>query len=96
MYAIRSYYASPNKIITKTDLGFNDDNFVVAIVGVRLDNEVTEEFVEKIKDIYEKNPKARFLFIGAYSKYEATAKKHDLGSYTKHIKITENLVGYFV
>lgn len=52
------------KSYKREELGLSADKFVVAIVGNRLDIEVTDEFLEIIKDILDINERIDFVVIG--------------------------------
>lgn len=46
------------------DFGIPEDGFAVAIVGNRLDTEISREFMDIMKRILEREPKVYFLLIG--------------------------------
>ncbi|MCI8483301.1 MAG: glycosyltransferase [Lachnospiraceae bacterium] len=52
------------KDYTREELGLPEEKFLIAIVGNRLDLDVTEEFVQIMKKILTKTSKASFVFIG--------------------------------
>lgn len=54
--------------LTREALGLPQNRFLLSVVGIRLDSEVTEEFVSKIKPVFEHD--CHFVFAGDFFKYE--------------------------
>lgn len=54
--------------ITRADLGFAEDDFVIVVVGSRLDVEVTDEFLGMLEPIV--NEKIKVGFLGYFDTYE--------------------------
>ncbi|GHU42869.1 hypothetical protein FACS1894111_07500 [Clostridia bacterium] len=52
------------KHVTKAELGLSETDFLCAVVGTRLEKEITEEFVEMILKI--EQVEIKFIFIGNY------------------------------
>lgn len=57
---------------TREELGIPKDEFVMAVVGNRLDYDVKDDFLEKM----EKLERGFFLFIGAFATYEEKVRKY--------------------
>lgn len=63
-----------------------DDAFVFAVVGLRLDREVDDTFLEMCGTIAASNPKAYFAFAGNFSKHEKLMANHPaLGPHARYI-----------
>lgn len=60
---------------SRQDFNLPEDAFLVAIVGNRLDDELSESFISVMGDILEISPKLRLVFIGKMSKEIATLDK---------------------
>jgi Glycosyltransferase len=58
---------------TREQLGLPEDRFLVAIVGARLDEEVTDEFINAVLGSH---PSVHLVFIGPMTKYEAMKARH--------------------
>ncbi|WP_027204500.1 glycosyltransferase [Butyrivibrio fibrisolvens] len=57
-------------VLSKADLGMKEEDFEIAIVGGRLDDEVGPEFLEMIRKVAGSVSNVRFNFCGIFSKYE--------------------------
>ncbi len=62
--------------ITRKEVNIPEDVFVIAIIGARLDYEITNEFVELLERIAIYNIK--IVFIGSYLKYNDLIKEYPL------------------
>lgn len=71
----------------KEEYGISKDTFVILIVGNRLDSEISDEFLSIMDNIYEKNRKIQYVFIGECSLLE---KKIKCGEY----KFNYLFIGY--
>jgi glycosyltransferase involved in cell wall biosynthesis len=60
-----------NNIYTRKELNLPDDKFLLAIVGARLDQEVTDEFIEMLMKTA--NVGTHFVFIGIFDNYHKIA-----------------------
>lgn len=58
--------------VSRAELGITEDVFVLTMVSTRLDNEVTNEFLQMLEDAL--NEKMRIVFIGGFSSYEEKMK----------------------
>lgn len=62
---------------TREEYGFSEDTFIITTVGVRLQTELTEEFVEAVVEFLLKNENAVWILVGSKickyitSKYQA-------------------------
>ncbi len=54
--------------ITRRELGVPEDSFLIIVVGMRLDEEVTEEFLAILEEIL--TPDMYVGFLGVFSKYD--------------------------
>ena len=73
------YHKPPKfKSLNRTDYDLTDDAFVFAVIGLRLDTEVTEAFKRTIKTIIAGNDKAHFIFAGAFETYEKAIQQDPL------------------
>lgn len=63
-----------NKIITRKDIGLENDAFVIAIVGGRLETEITDELWDELSKLYNEN--VVIVTIGNYGKKEKVNKKY--------------------
>lgn len=48
----------------RSDFGFSEKDFIIAIVGTRLESEITEDFLELMKEIQEEIPNITYMIIG--------------------------------
>lgn len=56
--------------ISRKDLGISENDFLMIVVGFRLDEEVTTEFLQMLDDIIE--PDMHVVFLGRFNSYEAS------------------------
>lgn len=60
--------------VTRTGLGIPENVFLMVVVGYRLKDEVTDEFLEMLEEILQKDMYVGFL--GTFDDYEERIKKH--------------------
>lgn len=60
--------------ISKGDLGISEEAFLLAVVGARLDTEITDEFLDMLEELEES--KLQVIFLGVFQGYEAIIQKH--------------------
>lgn len=72
--------------VTRTDAGLLENSFVMAVVGARLDEEVTDDFLEMVQSVLKEN--MQLVFIGFFKKFETV-----LGRFPKLRRQAVNL-GY--
>ena len=58
---------------TRDELGFPEDKFILAVVGTRLDDDVSFEFLNEMKEVIENG--CYLLFIGKYNQYSQHCEK---------------------
>lgn len=74
----------------KSSLGFEEDAFVVAIVGNRLDDELDAPFVRIMMEIAEREGRCRFMIIGScHRDFSASS----LGGKVRNLGYQEDLTG---
>lgn len=59
--------------ILRKDIGVSDESFLLVVVGARLDNEVTNEFLQMLEEVIEKNMYVGFF--GNFSTYETKIQR---------------------
>lgn len=64
------YFDGNGKDISRKELGLPEEQFLIAIVGNRLETEIDEEFVQIMKNIMKEYSCTAFVFIGAAGKLE--------------------------
>lgn len=60
--------------ITRKEVGISDEKFLIIVVGARLDDEVTDEFLSMLNGIIKHDMQIGFL--GNFSKYESYLSKY--------------------
>jgi hypothetical protein len=71
---------------TRAQMGFAEKQFVVLVVGWRLDDEISQEFLAMLEHVTEKQKNIIVAFMGIYGKYEtATAKFPILASSSRFL-----------
>ncbi len=80
--------------VTKQELGISPDWFVCAVVGARLNDEVTPEFVNMMLSV--KDKRIKFAFIGKFDEgYERYANEYsDFRDRTINLGFTSNILGF--
>ena len=63
---------------TKGQLGFREEQFVLLIVGWRLDEEISNEFLQMLDSVCHKDARIVAAFMGKYQNYEESIKKYPL------------------
>lgn len=59
---------------TKGQLGFREEQFVLLIVGWRLDEEISNEFLQMLDSVCHKDARIVAAFMGKYQNYEESIK----------------------
>lgn len=59
-------------------LGFREEQFVLLIVGWRLDEEISDEFLQMLDSVCRKDARIVAAFMGKYQNYEESIKKYPL------------------
>jgi len=63
---------------TKLELGFREEDFILSVIGWRLDDEVDAAFVEMLCKVLECNANIRVMFIGIFNSYEQWIQKYPI------------------
>lgn len=61
-------------VLTREDLGLPKDKFLLLVVGLRLDSEITDEFISYMEKTYEVG--THLVFAGLFDHYDDFCKKH--------------------
>lgn len=70
------YIIDESKYIHKRkEFGLPEDNFIITIVGNRLQDEITQEFIDILERIIRINSSISILFIGNYDNYSESFNK---------------------
>lgn len=64
--------------VSRRKLNIPEDVFVLCIVGNRLNEELTEDYILKLKYILEKIDKVTIVFIGEYSNYKLITNQYSI------------------
>ncbi|WP_160308870.1 glycosyltransferase [Paenibacillus sp. DMB20] len=62
-------YDPPRSKLARSEFGFDNSNFIIAVVGNRLDLELTDEFLFELEELVKSKDHVRILFIGDYDNY---------------------------
>lgn len=69
VYFKNPYFLEESDFIkTRKELCLPENQYLIGIIGNRLDMEVTGDFVKKIRTVIEENREVSFVFIGTFSK----------------------------
>lgn len=77
----------------RVDFGINDNDFIITIVGNRLDHEITETFLVLLKRVLMIEQRIVIVFIGVFNEYESILKDEIFIGRTKYLGFQEDLVG---
>ena len=74
-------------------MGLPKDKFIIAVVGYRLDSDITPEFEELLKKIIDKN--IFIAFIGEYQKYNSLVDENpELKECTRVLGLTDEILAW--
>lgn len=62
------------KVLTRNELGLPEDKYILALVGNRLDNELDENFINKLLETIDLN--THLVFIGKFEFFDKLAQKN--------------------
>lgn len=62
---------------SKVHYGINEDTVVIAIIGTRLDVEMSAEFIEILNCILKLDHKVQYIFMGNFGQYEELLESHE-------------------
>jgi glycosyltransferase involved in cell wall biosynthesis len=65
-----------NNKLSRKQLGIPEDKFIIAVIGGRLEREVSIDFVHMIKELDEK--KICVVFVGTFENYESFTLKYEI------------------
>ena len=82
---------TPKFPLSKKDLGFSGENFIISTVGNRLGIDLDESFVNGIEDILKRYPNAVWLVVGDLPDNLIYACKHVFGDQFQHLVFDPNL-----
>lgn len=75
-----------HSVLTREDLGLPKDKFLLLVVGIRLDSEITDEFISYMEKTYEVG--THLVFAGLFDQYDDFCKKH------KSLREHSSYIGY--
>lgn len=78
---------------SRLDYGIDDNNFVIAIIGNRLDSEVTEKFLELLIKVLSIDLRIIIVFIGNFNNYDFIIEEEIFKERTKYLGYQNDLVG---
>lgn len=77
---------------TREELGLSQDKFVLAVVGMRLDADVSEAFLNAMQPLTEEG--CELLFIGKYDSYGMQCERHPwLAEHSVMLGVCEDVTG---
>lgn len=77
----------------RSEFNINEEDFLIAVVGNRLDIEVTDEFILLINRIIEIDSRISIVFIGIFESYPKICKNKNLINRTYYLGYQNDLVG---
>lgn len=91
-YNLRMPIRNSSRQYSKEDFGFKKDDFLIAIVGNRLDEEICEDFEKLLFRILEIKNNIKLVFIGEYSQYINVFNEQDITKRTVFLPYQEDLL----
>jgi hypothetical protein len=91
-------FGPPTRLYNLQRRQFNipEDAFCFAIVGLRLDFEIDEEFTGLLKKMSERNEKIHFVFAGNFDGYEDYIQKnHDLSRRSSFVGFQNDIISVY-
>lgn len=77
--------------VGRKELGISENDFLIVVVGARLDVEVTPEFLQILNDIIE--PGMHVVFLGGFNRYEASMDCfHKLKGRSSNLGFTDDIL----
>jgi UDP-N-acetylglucosamine:LPS N-acetylglucosamine transferase len=84
------------KQLTRERFEIPKNKFVLAVVGGRLDHEVTTEFTNELADFLERNPQVLIAFAGAFSRYETWKDSYPcLEKQTRYLGFQDDILAFY-
>lgn len=92
---IRSLFTSGLKeqteFVTRKDVGLPQDKFILMVIGARLDNDVTEDFLKILNDVMTED--FYLVFMGAYDRYDEEIEQYsNLRGRTKNLGMVGDIL----
>lgn len=89
--------------VTRAELGLPDEAYVIAIVGNRLDVEITDTVAAELSELLAETPQAYVVFLGVFAGFPEVAARHPmlaarskfLGYRTDVLSVYERCDAYF-
>lgn len=76
--------------VLRSELGIDDESFIMVIVGNRLDTELSDGFIDIISDILSDD--IRVLFVGRFENYTSICSKNEkIGNYSYQLDFQDDL-----
>ncbi|MBB2184186.1 glycosyltransferase [Lachnospiraceae bacterium MD1] len=83
----------PIKKYNREEFDINENSFVVAIVGNRLEYEINDKFIVDLKNVLERNNSVCIVFIGNFDNFDIIKDKIGFNERVKYIGYHEDLRG---
>lgn len=80
----------PREKHQRISYGFQDEDFVIAIVGNRLETEMDEDFIRTMEEIVERESRCQFMIVG---KYQRKFSQETLQGRVKNLGYQDDLAG---
>ncbi len=78
--------------LTKADLGINNEDFVICVIGMRLDEEADNAFYEMLENVT--NDRTTVVFAGLFSGEQKIQKYSKLKGHFKYVGMMEDILGF--
>jgi len=81
-------------LVSRNCWGFSREDFVIAIIGNRLNTEVTAGFIEVLQSISMINNRVKFLFVGKFDRYRNVISSTSLCDKSFYCGYVANIIDY--
>ncbi|WP_179030815.1 multimeric flavodoxin domain-containing protein [Paenibacillus kribbensis] len=89
-------YTPPQTKMHREYWGLDEDNFVLAVVGNRLDTELDDSFLTELDDLLKCNDHARIMFIGDLKNYKKITNRYiTLHKQSVHVGVQKDLAAVY-
>ncbi len=79
--------------LSRAELGLPKDKFLLSVVGIRLDYEVTEEFIRGIRKVFEQD--CHIVFAGKFEAYEGLCKRvPELAAHSTFVGYQDDILAF--
>lgn len=92
-YDYRIPVRSSDKRYARTDFALKNKDFVISIVGNRLDSEITDDFLLFLKKVLGIDPNIVIVFIGVYDHYNLLIEDKVFKDKTRYLGFQDDLLG---